>query len=744
MPRRKSTAIVESSSDESTSTNDQKKRGRAAASSTSKIITRNSTRNVSPTQTKSVASKATVLTAVAVPAPTPSSPVRHSKRKATEPETEEPEQNKSSSPVTTSSNTRKITTRQSNKSEPVSKPIKKDVVKKEVTKKEVAKKDVGKEGVGKEEAVKRKRATKSNLKNDSRKKNSNASEPIPIKKKIVKQIVKRKLSKSVSEIPWLYPSLLDEDSMVINESTDMDVDQSHGYVLQYILRAHSMSTHEGQDEYDNDTWAVAFQPTLPVIRSYYQPQHSVDSNSDKERDGSQSDSGEDSEDTRAWKRSKRIEREKSRRSIKSSSIVATCGGNTVCLIDCGLGRVMAKYSHVPEEEFMCLAWTTLDHHVEEDDKETGNKTDILTNDRHDQSNILAAAGRMGSIKLINPLLNTCYKYLHGHTDSIVRLKFSLTNPRWLFSASTDGTARLWDIGSLSNYQTEACCLAKFVGLDDTSVTAIGVSEKYLIVGTEKGLMAQYNLIELAKDIQDKKTIHLAKPEKIYPPSQEWHESAVDEIVYIPFFSEESYAAKKSKAEFEKSIKEGKKKRGAKGAAGRGKPVRGRGRGRGRGGSSASQRNNKNDSEDESQDEVEEEEEDEDDFEGEFVFASRENCQGEILVWEANESTESDAKLETILEWPIAESWSKFTLGENRAAVVIDKQKKIGPKEKKLQQKRQNVLVAGSTDGDIIFYDLSQKPKRGDDGNIIAEKPSNVSLLLRKIYLDFMVFLTFDV
>src|SRR5690348_9705931 len=42
-------------------------------------------------------------------------------------------------------------------------------------------------------------------------------------------------------------------------------------------------------------------------------------------------------------------------------------------------------------------------------------------------------GRLGSIKLINPLQNTCYKYLHGHTDSIVRLKFSLTNPRWLFS-----------------------------------------------------------------------------------------------------------------------------------------------------------------------------------------------------------------------------------------------------------------------------------------------------------------------
>ncbi|KAI8603503.1 WD40-repeat-containing domain protein [Dissophora ornata] len=370
------------------------------------------------------------------------------------------------------------------------------------------------------------------------------------------------------------------------------------------------------------------------------------------------DDDEDEEERRIQKRNRQIAKEDAQRQKKSSSIVATCGGNTVCFIDCRLGKVMTKYSHVEEEDFMCLAWTTLDHSYD-DSEEEGDKD--AEEDRREQSNILAVAGRLGSIKLINPLQNTCYKYLHGHTETILQLKFSLTNPRWLFSASTDGTARLWDIGSLTNYEKEACCLAKFVGLDDSSVTAIGVSEKYLIVGTEKGLMAQYNLFELSKEIErsqqameGKRQTHSVKPERIYPPSQEWHESSVDEI------------------------------------------------------------NEDGDNNDDMGD-------------GEFVFASRENCQGEILVWDASKSTETDAELKTILEWSISESWTKFTLAEN----MIVTSKKKGGAEAPLQrrgweERRQNVLVAGSTDGKIVLFDLGRKPKRARDGNIVAAKPSAVS------------------
>ncbi|KAF9434559.1 Leucine-rich repeats and WD repeat domain-containing protein 1 [Entomortierella beljakovae] len=500
--------------------------------------------------------------------------------------------------------------------------------------------------------------------------------------------------KSAEDV-WLYPNLLDTTSAATDEPEDMDLDKPYGYVLQYVLRAHSRATHEGQNDNDTDTWAAAFQPTLPVIRSNreeyygdYKTHHESE-----ETSNSEDESDDDSEAARIRKRNRRIAKERSCREIKSSSIVATCGGNTVCLIDCRLGKIMAKYSHVEQEEFMCLAWTTLDH-SNGDSEETYIKKEDPLEDNYNQSNILAAAGRMGSIKLINPQQNTCYKYLHGHTSSVVRLKFSLTNPRWLFTAktnseyqilgaSTDGTVRLWDIGSLDNFQTEACCLARFVGLDETSVTAIGVSEKYLIVGTERGLMAQYNLLDLKKGLENpsRKSVLLFKPEKIYPPSQEWHESAVDEIIYIPYFSKDSYAAKKSKAE---SAKYGKKPRQKK-----------------------------------------QDDESDEDYEGEFVFASRENCQGEILVWEATESTESDAMLETILEWPITESWAKFTLAENITKTPLPENAKSGPKKKlNLPQKRQNILVAGTTDGKILMYDLDLKPKRARDGNIIPEKASN--------------------
>jgi len=37
--------------------------------------------------------------------------------------------------------------------------------------------------------------------------------------------------------------------------------------------------------------------------------------------------------------------------------VATCGGRSVCLIDTSSGSVIAKYTHLEEEEeFLCLAW----------------------------------------------------------------------------------------------------------------------------------------------------------------------------------------------------------------------------------------------------------------------------------------------------------------------------------------------------------------------------------------------------
>lgn len=54
---------------------------------------------------------------------------------------------------------------------------------------------------------------------------------------------------------------------------------------------------------------------------------------------------------------------------------------------------MAKYSHMEEEEFMCLAWTTLDHDtIEDNESSKDDKDGAIAEAQTQQSNILAAAG----------------------------------------------------------------------------------------------------------------------------------------------------------------------------------------------------------------------------------------------------------------------------------------------------------------------------------------------------------------
>lgn len=125
--------------------------------------------------------------------------------------------------------------------------------------------------------------------------------------------------------------------------------------------------------------------------------------------------------------------------LESSNTVAICGSYSVLLLDTQQKRYTKKYTHSEIQEiFYCMAWTSL-------------AGPDLLNTNHlegDQScNILAIAGRLGSIKLLNPLQNECYRYLFGHDKAVLKLTFAKTEPRWLFSASADKTVRLWDIGS---------------------------------------------------------------------------------------------------------------------------------------------------------------------------------------------------------------------------------------------------------------------------------------------------------
>lgn len=248
-------------------------------------------------------------------------------------------------------------------------------------------------------------------------------------------------------------------------------------------------------------------------------------------------------------------------------------------------------------------------------------------------------------------------------------------------------------------------------------------------------MAQYNLFNLNSKLESEqgKTVCKVLPERIYPVSQEWHESSVDDIIYIPYFSERSYAALRTESKVDPKAGKKSSKASAAGTRGRGRGRGGRGRGRGRGGFSANRGDGSSDFEESDNGD------DEDKDDGEFVFASRESYQGEFIVWDAAKSTATDAALKTILEWSIGESWAKFMVAENRVTNLSlrrslspstsSSSKPMGSKKKaeKMEwiEKRQSVLVAGMANGALAFYDLSRPPKRASDGNIIACKPDRV-------------------
>lgn len=77
-----------------------------------------------------------------------------------------------------------------------------------------------------------------------------------------------------------------------------------------------------------------------------------------------------------------------------------------------------------------MAWTRL----EGEELLDGNLLD--DGDEVSFCNVLAVAGRLGSIKLLNPLQNECYRYLFGHQKAILAMTFAKAEPRWLFSKLT--------------------------------------------------------------------------------------------------------------------------------------------------------------------------------------------------------------------------------------------------------------------------------------------------------------------
>ncbi|NXI74000.1 LRWD1 protein, partial [Anseranas semipalmata] len=160
--------------------------------------------------------------------------------------------------------------------------------------------------------------------------------------------------------------------------------------------------------------------------------------------------------------------------VSSSRTVATCGGESVCLIDCETGMVLKKYK-VATEEFFSVAWTTLPM--------------VISDSRKKSHNILAAAGRRGIVKLIHVAADFCYGEIKAHKKPIATVCFSPTRETHLFTASYDKRIALWDIGIPDcdyNFKASQLLVLECFSVPLRIALVPTCPEQYLLAGCEEG------------------------------------------------------------------------------------------------------------------------------------------------------------------------------------------------------------------------------------------------------------------
>ncbi|XP_026108932.1 leucine-rich repeat and WD repeat-containing protein 1 isoform X1 [Carassius auratus] len=170
-----------------------------------------------------------------------------------------------------------------------------------------------------------------------------------------------------------------------------------------------------------------------------------------------------------------------------SRTVATCGGETLCVIDCESGHVLKKYK-VPGEEFFSIAWSTV--------------LMSRTGGSGRPCNILAAGGKRGLVKLIHPRVNLAFGEFRASRRAISIMRFSPRSASFLFTGTYENKIFLWDIGGLDrDYNFK---ISKLLVLE-TGSTPLHLSlppsspDTHLLSGCDDGLYI-FNT-ELSKNTQ---------------------------------------------------------------------------------------------------------------------------------------------------------------------------------------------------------------------------------------------------
>lgn len=169
---------------------------------------------------------------------------------------------------------------------------------------------------------------------------------------------------------------------------------------------------------------------------------------------------------------------------------ATCGGDSVCFVDCSTGRVMKKYKQ-PGETFYCLAWTTV---CLDSDRDKRHKT-----------NLIAAGGSQCDIKIIEPNQLVCFEEIRGHKGVLECLVFHPHHPSWLLSAADDNTIMVWEIGlpKGAEYQGKSKLLLTLKSRSIVRLFSIPPHGKVVVGGCDDGCY-MWKLYDNSGDNEDKK------------------------------------------------------------------------------------------------------------------------------------------------------------------------------------------------------------------------------------------------
>ncbi|XP_058854303.1 leucine-rich repeat and WD repeat-containing protein 1 isoform X2 [Acipenser ruthenus] len=202
----------------------------------------------------------------------------------------------------------------------------------------------------------------------------------------------------------------------------------------------------------------------------------------------------------------------------SSRTVATCGGESVCIIDCETGSVLNKYK-VSGEEFFCLAWSMMT---------------LLTGDgRGHRVSVLAAAGRRGVVKLIHPKASLAYGEFRASRRAVSTLCFSPAQESFLFTGTYDKKIILWDIGGLDcEYKFK---VSQLLVLEAASIPlhlrlVPSAPEQHLLAGCEDGLLLFD--IQLSKN-QLKRSSELEFQFPVYKKEEEENEfRLIDSLSFL--------------------------------------------------------------------------------------------------------------------------------------------------------------------------------------------------------------------